>query len=244
MFGIFGKQPEASTTSFWSNLVVFGKTGYYLFKSADIILSLNKYLVMGFSIYGMYKLLKYFIYNPLREVMKFVRVEMTPLSSLLRTYGKNLIVITGPTTGLGPAYCKKLIQAGFRDFLLIDENLVELEQLKVELNQYYHALNSKQVVASAFKRKQKSTKGEDESFIEPLKLDSFVFDFDDSFETDRFKSLDDKMREVCSTKEISMLINNFAKLHKGSFETMEYKDISEMINGNINAITYMSRFVL
>lgn len=41
-----------------------------------------------------------------------------------------------------------------------------------------------------------------------------------------------------------MLINNFAKVHKGSFEEMDYKDITEMINGNINAITYMSRFVL
>lgn len=74
MFGLFNKQPEPTASSnFWSNLVVFAKTGYYLFKSADIILSLNKYLVMGFSIYGIYKLSKFFIFSPLREVMKFVR---------------------------------------------------------------------------------------------------------------------------------------------------------------------------
>lgn len=52
------------------------------------------------------------------------------------------------------------------------------------------------------------------------------------------------MKEICKTKEIAMLINNFGKMHKGEFELMDYKDISEMINGNINAITYMSRFVL
>lgn len=52
------------------------------------------------------------------------------------------------------------------------------------------------------------------------------------------------MQEICKTKEISMLINNFGKSHKGSFEEMDYKDITEMINGNINAITYLTRFVL
>lgn len=77
-----------------------------------------------------------------------------------------------------------------------------------------------------------------------MNLDLFDFDFDNSFEEERFKPLELKMKEVCKTKEISMLINNFAKIHKGSFETMDYKDINEMINGNINALTYMSRFVL
>lgn len=33
-------------------------------------------------------------------------------------------------------------------------------------------------------------------------------------------------------------------MHKGDFESMDYKDIAEMINGNINAITYMTRFVM
>ncbi len=33
-------------------------------------------------------------------------------------------------------------------------------------------------------------------------------------------------------------------MHKGDFESMNFKDIAEMINGNINAITYMTRFVL
>lgn len=39
------------------------------------------------------------------------------------------------------------------------------------------------------------------------------------------------------------MVNNFGKMHRGDFEEMEYHDISEMINGNINAITYMCRFV-
>lgn len=92
---------------------------------------------MGFTFYSLYKIFKNFIWTPFREVSKFLLIESRPLSSLLYTYGKNLIVITGPTTGLGPAYCKKLIQAGYRDFLLIDEDREELEKLKEELNEYY-----------------------------------------------------------------------------------------------------------
>ncbi len=33
-------------------------------------------------------------------------------------------------------------------------------------------------------------------------------------------------------------------MHPGEFESLKYDEISEMINGNINAITYMTRFVL
>jgi len=40
------------------------------------------------------------------------------------------------------------------------------------------------------------------------------------------------------------LINNFAKVKKGTYETLSIKDISEMINGNIFAMTYMTKFML
>lgn len=49
------------------------------------------------------------------------------------SYGKGLVIITGATTGLGPAYCKKLIEAGYREFLLIDEDMDELKALEGEL---------------------------------------------------------------------------------------------------------------
>eukprot|EP00347_Sterkiella_histriomuscorum_P023631 403333929 len=203
-------------------------------KSADIIFQMNKYVVMGFTAFGVYKLVKNFLINPFKEVTKFLYIESRPLSSLLYTYGKNLIIITGPTTGLGPAYCKKLIQAGYRDFLLIDEDKQELDNLKLELQTYYDNLNST----------KKSTSQTAKQVEQKLNLELFVFDFDNSYEAERFKPLEEKMHQVCKEKEISMLINNFAKVHKGSYESMDYKDISEMINGNINAITFMSRFVL
>ena len=41
-----------------------------------------------------------------------------------------------------------------------------------------------------------------------------------------------------------MLINNFAKLIEGSVQGLHIKAISEMINGNIFATTYMTRFIL
>lgn len=76
------------------------------------------------------------------------------------TYGQGLVIITGPTTGLGPAYCKTLISAGFRKFLLIDEETKELESLKAVLKSYIEG------------------KGLDKKSIS---LELFKFDFDDSY---------------------------------------------------------------
>lgn len=39
-------------------------------------------------------------------------------------------MITGATIGLGPAYCNKLMEAGFHNFVLIDEDIEELLSLK------------------------------------------------------------------------------------------------------------------
>lgn len=169
--------------SFFNAMWTFGKTGYYLVKSADIIFSMNRYLVLSFVIFGSYKIFKNFIWNPFREVSKFLIIESRPLSSLLYTYGKNLIIITGPTTGLGPAYCRKLIEAGYRDFLLIDEDMSELEKLKSDLTDYYNDIIVKQQQSYAQKRKITAV-------IDKLNLDIFYFDFDDSYEPERFKPLE------------------------------------------------------
>ena len=50
-----------------------------------------------------------------------------------------------------------------------------------------------------------------------MKLEVLDFDFDLSYEEDRFKALEKRMNEITEDKEIviSMLINNFAKIHKG-----------------------------
>ena len=50
--------------SAYEAITTFGKAGYYLFKSADIMLKMNKYLVMGLTIYAALRLFKTFIYNP------------------------------------------------------------------------------------------------------------------------------------------------------------------------------------
>ncbi len=113
-----------------SNVLTFGKAIYYLFKSADIIFKFNKYIIMGFTVWGMYKLFRNLIFNPFMSVSYYFYVQSRPLSNLVMTYGQGLVIITGPTTGLGPAYCKTLINAGFKNFLLIDEDMKELESLK------------------------------------------------------------------------------------------------------------------
>ena len=45
-------------------------------------------------------------------------------------------------------------------------------------------------------------------------------------------------------RRIAILVNNFGKMRRGDFETMDYNDIALMINSNINSTTYMTRFVL
>jgi short-subunit dehydrogenase len=46
------------------------------------------------------------------------------LSNIGKIYGSinGSVIITGATNGLGPSYCKKFIECGFKDFILIDES--------------------------------------------------------------------------------------------------------------------------
>ena len=200
--------------------MTFAKTGFYLFKSANIIFKLNKYLVMGFTVWGMWKLFNNLIYQPLRAVSYFFYVQSRPLTNLPITYGQGLVIITGPTVGLGPAYCKTLIRAGFRNFLLIDEDQKELDSLRKGLYQFIRDV------------------GKDQSSVN---LEIFVFDFDDGYSPEKFATIDEKMKAISGKEErrISILINNFGKMRRGDFESMDYNDIALMINSNINAITYM-----
>ncbi|CDW82916.1 short-chain dehydrogenase reductase sdr [Stylonychia lemnae] len=182
-------------------------------------------------------MVKNFIYLPLKEVGKYLYYKFRPLSFLQNQYGDGKIIITGPTQGIGPAYCEALIRAGYTDFLLIDEDQTKLDTLETKLKAYYED--------NVLKHK-KHLIGEDEGHTNQLKLQMFLFDFDESYDQDRFKALEKIMIDITENTDlkISMLVNNFAKVKKGSYESLDYKDISEMINGNINAITYMTKFVL
>lgn len=54
-----------------SNIATFGKAAFYLFQSANIIFKLNKYIIMGFTVWGMYKIFRNFIFNPFVSVSKY-----------------------------------------------------------------------------------------------------------------------------------------------------------------------------
>ena len=104
-----------------------------LFRSAEIVNSMNKYMIMGLSIYSTYKLIAKFIYAPLMITLRHFWHRRKPITYLIDKYGKGTIIITGATNGLGPAYCKALIKAGYEDFILIDEETEMLDNLKIEL---------------------------------------------------------------------------------------------------------------
>lgn len=88
---------------------------------------------MGLTFYSAYMLTYKFIYTPLRALLKYSYINSQPLDKLSIYYGKGTVVVVAPTIGLGPAYCKKLIDAGFNDFLLIDEDSLELNTLMEDL---------------------------------------------------------------------------------------------------------------
>ena len=77
-----------------------------------------------------------------------------------------------------------------------------------------------------------------------VKLETFEFDFDYSYDKAKFAKLETFMAQVAKEREISILVNNFGKMNAGLFETMEYAAIVEMINANINSMTFMTRFLL
>lgn len=109
---------------------------FTLFKTANIIFSMNKHVVMTLTIYASYKLIKNFVYKPLYHLAKYAYLESKPLSKLIISYNRGTVIITGATRGLGPAYCKALIEAGFIDFVLIDDSEQELIKVRENLEEY------------------------------------------------------------------------------------------------------------
>lgn len=83
---------------------------------------MNPYLVTGLSLYSIYRLVKGYVYYPLKSVVKYEIQQSRPVEKLIIYYGKDTVVVMGATQGLAPAYCKKLIECGFDEFLLIDDN--------------------------------------------------------------------------------------------------------------------------
>ena len=91
--------------SIYDTMRTAGKSFYYLFKTAEVIFKFNKYIIMGFTGYCIYKLVRNFIFIPMREIIRYVRFQLRPLDSIKLIYGDGKIIITGATQGLGPAYC-------------------------------------------------------------------------------------------------------------------------------------------
>lgn len=90
------------------------------------------YLGIALSSYSSYLLIKNFIWWPLYTIAFYFWNKRGSLKSLLKTYGNGLVIITGAVSSLGPAYCRKLLNAGFSDFLLLDveDKIEKLETLK------------------------------------------------------------------------------------------------------------------
>jgi len=59
--------------SIYETTKTIGKSFYYLFKTAEIIFKFNKYIILGFTAYCVFKLVKNFIYIPMREIIRYIR---------------------------------------------------------------------------------------------------------------------------------------------------------------------------
>jgi hypothetical protein len=146
-----------------------------MIKTAEVIFRMNKYLVMGLSMYAIYRITRNLIIDPIVTTTKYLINQSRSLKTLTDTYGEGTIVITGATIGLGPAYCKTLIEAGFENFVLIDEDYDALTKLKSD------------VLAWA---KAKEYRYDD------IKIDLFYFDFDINYDKDKFNTLENYMTQL------------------------------------------------
>ncbi|CDW90339.1 short chain dehydrogenase reductase family protein [Stylonychia lemnae] len=224
--------------TFFENAYTLGKTAYYLFQSAEIILKMNKYVVMGFTLYGVWRVFKNFIYFPLKEVFLFLYQNTRPLSNLIYTYGEGKIIITGATRGLGPAYCESLIKAGFRDFLLIDYDYKDLQSLQTQLQEY-------QLKLIEIKKKQKQNI---QTKNEKLLIELFGFNFNQEDNSEQIRELGAIINRQDNNdnkqKNISILINNNNKIMKTPFQQSGDKGINKLINNNIKSVTSILNLVL
>ena len=79
-----------------------------------------------------YYILRNLVYRPLRVLIQFLMIRTRPLETLLLTYGADTVVINGVKL-LGAEYALQLAEIGYRDFILIGDDDLELKDLKSKI---------------------------------------------------------------------------------------------------------------
>lgn len=79
-----------------------------------------------------YYILRNVVYRPLRVLIQFLMIRTRPLETLLLTYGADTVVINGVKL-LGAEYALQLAEIGYRDFILIGDDDLELKDLKSKI---------------------------------------------------------------------------------------------------------------
>ncbi len=135
--------------------------------------------------------------------------------NLKARYGGGWVLVTGASDGLGKCYSEEFAKMGF-NIVLVGRNLEKLNQVGKQLRQLNAAILTKTI----------------------------VFDFSTLSTQESVEELENLLRQELEGKDVSILINNVGCAFYNKFENHSVWDCMQQINVNVNAQTYMTRFML
>ena len=125
------------------------------------------------------------------------------------------MIITGGSRGIGLSFAKEFLKLNFK-VCLISSNKEKLEKAKNELHSMYPNSTIK---------------------IIDFNLDKF-------YDEDAIKQLEQRITSELKGEEISILFNNAGVFVKERFDSMTFKNVSNMINVNICGLTFLTKIII
>ena len=135
-------------------------------------------------------------------------------NDLASKYGKDWVIITGGSSGIGLSFAKQFTKLGFK-VLIISSNETKLTNVKTELLNLY----------------ENST------------VDYIQYDFNRKYTEDEVTNLSKLIKEK-TEGNISILINNVGALKRDHLLNLTNEEINKMININVTSVTFLTKIVL
>jgi 17beta-estradiol 17-dehydrogenase / very-long-chain 3-oxoacyl-CoA reductase len=147
-------------------------------------------------------------------------------------------IITGPTNGIGKEFAIELSKAGFNLFL-IGRNLSKLTSLQDELMTKVNPKIEVEIETIDLSDNSPRDRGEEK--------DSGTVPIQEQTQSKEWKKILEKLKQISSRSNISILINNAGLSHS---EPIEFQmndldqDINSLLNVNVFSVLYLTKLVL
>ena len=129
-------------------------------------------------------------------------------------YGKDWVVISGGSAGIGYSFAKLFLQQGFK-VLIISSNESKLKNAQNQLQSLY----------------------------ENCVIEYIQYDFNKTYTDEEVTNLTNLIKEKTSG-EISILVNNVGCITRNNLTELKIDEINSMININVTSVTFLTKIVV